>query len=190
MYAHVMNVILSIFSASFGALAWSLLIVAALVGLLLLVIKGIDARRRPSAVGIIAMVVMSVLMMVEIVPAIAATGLKSTVNDINSGVNSLTNSALLFGGGNFRGLGLEEKIGEATDEVAATAIKSINDYILKKSLIALAIFIVGAVIVFATLETTPSGSRRGTTRTNNNKSTHRSLSNGKPHFNRSRRHRL
>ncbi len=94
-----MNVILSIFSASFGTLAWSLLLVAALVGLLLLAIKGFDTRRRPSAVGIIAMAVMSVLMMVEVVPAVAAAGLKSTISDVNDGAKALTDSMLPFGGG-------------------------------------------------------------------------------------------
>ncbi len=184
-----MNVILSIFSASFGTLAWSLLIVAALVGLLLLAIKGFDTRRRPSAVGIIAMAVMSVLMMVEVVPAVAAAGLKSTISDVNDGAKALTDSMLPFGGGNFQGLDLE-KIGEATDEVADAAIESINDYILKKTLIALAIFIVGVIVVFATLETVPAGRRRGLSRTNTNKPNHRALNNGKPHSNRSRRHRL
>jgi len=94
-----MNVILSIFSASFGTLAWSLLIVAALVGLLLLAIKGFDTRRRPSAVGIIAMTVMSVLMMVEVVPAVAAAGLKSTISDANSGANLLISNILTLSGG-------------------------------------------------------------------------------------------
>lgn len=223
-----MNLVLSLFSHSFWSIVIGLMIVAAITGATVALLKGYNPRARLSGAGIVSLSLTSVLLAVQIIPAVAAFRLKSTVGELRADANTLI--ASISGGGNLlTSIPTDREVAEkleadyplisqlAADSpplqqvadlsspndfinaVADSAISSLNSFILKELLIALVILAVGTTIAALTLRTPGSASvRAGRRPLPNNTYKHKTIShkhktishNGKPHFNRSRRHRL
>lgn len=88
-----------------SASGWSILISIGVVVLLALlvwvIIKGCKPKARLSTIGMIAAGATALLLVVQLVPAVAAINLKSTVNDAHEVVNTLIDSDIINGGGVF-----------------------------------------------------------------------------------------
>lgn len=172
-----------------SASGWSILISIGVVVLLALlvwvIIKGCKPKARLSTVGMIAAGATALLLVVQLVPAVAAINLKSTVNDAHEFANTLIDSNIIEGG-------YFDPASDYVDTIAAEAHSFLNNFITKALLIALVETIIGISIVIFTLESgsrAPNYGRRGTP-VRGNKSNHNISRYGKSHSNRSRRHRI
>lgn len=171
---------------------WSLLAglgAVALVGVVVwVVITLIRPGWRISPVGIVAGSLTLMLLSVQVVPAIGAYRLKSTVRNTQDKVNSLIHSELAQMGGV-----ISENSSEYVDGLARQTHDYLDNFIRKALLIASVEALAGfSIVVFSMEKPIPASARNGRRGAplRSNRTNHIITRNGKSHTYRSRRHRL